>query len=121
MAADARRASDLLKALSNPVRLLILCQLAEGEKSVSTLEGLLKLRQPALSQQLARLRDDNLVETRRDGKMIHYRLTSDEARRLIDLLYELFCATGADAATATSGVRSAGGREGRGEPHSPRA
>jgi len=94
MAQDAHRASEFLKALSNPSRLLILCQLAEGEKSVSELEDLLGLRQPTLSQQLARLRADRLVETRRDGKLIYYRLSSNEARRIIELLYELFCTPG---------------------------
>jgi ArsR family transcriptional regulator len=93
MAANALRASDLLKALANPHRLLILCHLAEGEMSVGELEQLLNLRQPTLSQQLARLREDRLVDTRRAGKMIYYRLASNEARQLIQLLYELFCAT----------------------------
>ena len=70
MAVNALHASDLLKALANPHRLLILCHLAEGEMSVGELEQLLKLRQPTLSQQLVRLREDALVETRRAGKMI---------------------------------------------------
>jgi DNA-binding transcriptional ArsR family regulator len=95
MAADAERACDFLKALTNPSRLMILCQLADGEKSVGELEGLLSLRQPTLSQQLARLREDQLVETRRHGKMIYYRLASDEARQVIQLLYDLFCVPGA--------------------------
>lgn len=119
MAANARRASDLMKALSNPVRLSILCQLAEGERSVSELEGLLELRQPALSQQLARLRGDDLVETRRDGKMIRYRLASDAARRLIDVLYDLFCATGADVGVVASEPRPVDGDGSRGAPGSP--
>jgi DNA-binding transcriptional ArsR family regulator len=109
MAAGARQASGFLKALSNQSRLLILCQLGEGEKSVSELEGLLEMRQPALSQQLARLRADRLVETRRAGKMIYYRLASEEARRAIELLYELFCAPAADARRAASDGRSADG------------
>jgi ArsR family transcriptional regulator len=71
MAANVLRASDFLKTLAHPHRLLILCHLAEGERSVGELERLLKLRQPTLSQQLARLREDGLVETRRTGKMIH--------------------------------------------------
>ena len=85
MVANALHASDFLKALANPHRLLILCHLAE----------LLKLRQPTLSQQLARLREDALVDTRRVGKMIYYRLASNEARRAIELLYDLFCGAGA--------------------------
>ena len=105
MAADAERACDFLKALTNPSRLMILCQLAEGEKSVGQLEELLRLRQPTLSQQLARLREDRLVETRRDGKTVHYRLASPEARRLIELLYELFCAPDARIGPRTDAVR----------------
>jgi ArsR family transcriptional regulator len=93
MAANALRASVFLKALANPHRLVILCHLAEGEMSVGELEQLLKLRQPTLSQQPARLREDALVDTRRAGKMIYYRLASNDAHRLIGLLYELFCAT----------------------------
>ena len=95
MVANALHASDFLKALANPHRLLILCHLAEGELSVGELEQLLKLRQPTLSQQLARLREDALVDTRRVGKMIYYRLASNEARRAIELLYDLFCGAGA--------------------------
>jgi DNA-binding transcriptional ArsR family regulator len=105
-AADVERACDFLKALTNPSRLLILCQLAEGERSVGELEELLRLRQPTLSQQLARLREDRLVETRRNGKMVYYRLASPEARRVIELLYELFCTPElrrADPRAATAG------------------
>ena len=105
MAANALRASDFLKALANPHRLLILCHLAEGEMSVGELEQLLKLRQPTLSQQLARLREDALVETRRAGKMIYYRLASNEALRLIELLYELFCSPDAKALPAALRAR----------------
>ena len=95
MATNALRASDFLKALANPHRLLILCHLAEGEMSVGELEQLLKLRQPTLSRQLARLREESLVETRRSGKMIYYRLASNDVRQVIELLYQLFCATDA--------------------------
>ncbi|ETW99124.1 MAG: ArsR family transcriptional regulator [Candidatus Entotheonella gemina] len=84
-------ASRLLKALANQDRLLLLCHLAEGEHNVSDLETLLQIRQPTLSQQLARLRSDNLVETRRQGKEIYYRLASTEASAVIQLLHELFC------------------------------
>ncbi|WP_256872857.1 ArsR/SmtB family transcription factor [Candidatus Entotheonella palauensis] len=84
-------ASRLLKALANQDRLLLLCYLAEGEHNVSDLEALLQIRQPTLSQQLARLRADNLVETRRQGKEIYYRLASTEASAVIELLHELFC------------------------------
>lgn len=104
MAANALRASDLLKTLANPHRLLILCHLVERELSVGELEQLLKLRQPTLSQQLARLREDRLVDTRRAGKMIYYRIASNDARRIIELLYELFCTT--DLKPLRAAVRS---------------
>ena len=91
MAANARAASRFLKALSNHNRLLLLCLLSEGEKTVSELEAALGLRQPAVSQQLARLRAEGLIAGRRDGKSIHYRLASAEARQVMGLLYELFC------------------------------
>ena len=87
----AGEASRLLKALANPSRLLILCHLAEGERTVGELERLVELRQPSLSQQLARLRADGLVSTRRNGKAIHYSLASGEARAVLVLLYDLFC------------------------------
>lgn len=88
---SSEKASRLLKALSNQDRLMILCNLADGEKCVGDLEGLLGIRQPTLSQQLARLRSDELVNTRRDGKVIYYSLASSEAGRVIELLYELYC------------------------------
>ncbi len=94
MAASARAASRFLKALSNHNRLLLLCLLSEGEKTVGELEAVLGLRQPAISQQLARLRAERLIIGRRDGKSIHYRLASDEARQVMLLLYELFCLPG---------------------------
>ena len=119
MAADAERACDFLKALTNPSRLMILCQLAEGEKSVGQLEELLRLRQPTLSQQLARLREDRLVETRRDGKTVHYRLASPEARRLIELLYELFCAPGVPISARADTLRVGDDRQGAARPRSP--
>ena len=105
MATNALRASDFLKALANPHRLLILCYLAEGEMSVGELEQLLKLRQPTLSQQLARLREDALVDTRRAGKMIYYRLASTEARQVIELLYQLFCSMDAKSLPKALRVR----------------
>jgi len=91
MAANAKRASDFLKALAHQSRLLMLCILAEGEKSVSQLEEILNLRQPTVSQQLARLRADGLVSTRRDGKTIYYSLASEEARVVIGAVYDVFC------------------------------
>lgn len=91
MVGNAKRASDFLKALAHESRLMILCILAEGEKSVSELEEILNLRQPTVSQQLARLRADGLVSTRRDGKTIYYSLASDEARTVIGAIYDVFC------------------------------
>jgi DNA-binding transcriptional ArsR family regulator len=91
MSDNAKRASDFLKALAHESRLIILCILAEGEKSVSELEDLLSLRQPTVSQQLARLRADRLVSTRRDGKTVYYSLASDEARIVIGAVYDVFC------------------------------
>ena len=96
---NAKRASTFLKSLANDNRLLILCVLAEGGKTVSELEQTLGIRQPTLSQQLARLRADELVSTRRDSKHIFYSLASTEAEQIIGLLYELFCAEDATAAT----------------------
>jgi len=84
----------LLKALANPDRLLLLCQLSQGERNVSELEQLLGIQQPTLSQQLAVLRREGLVATRREGKQIHYRISSPEALAVITTLYQLFCERG---------------------------
>lgn len=94
---NAKRASRFLKALANDNRLVILCSLADGEKNVGELEQILGIRQPTLSQQLARLRSDELVETRRDSRQIYYGLASDEAKQMIKLLNELFCSQTASA------------------------
>ena len=91
MIANAQEASEFLKALSHEARLVILCLLVEGEKSVAEIEQTLSLRQPAVSQQLARLRADNLVETRRDGKNIYYMLARPEVRDIIEALHAAFC------------------------------
>lgn len=88
---QARKATDLLKALSHETRLMILCLLCEGEKSVSEIEAVINLPQAAVSQQLARLRMDSLVSTRRDGRVIHYRLANGEVAVLVETLYEMFC------------------------------
>ncbi|WP_088346977.1 MULTISPECIES: metalloregulator ArsR/SmtB family transcription factor [Rhodomicrobium] len=87
----ARLASDFLKALSHESRLLLLCLLAERERSVTELETILQLRQPTVSQQLARLRTEGLVAPRREGKTIFYRLANEDVRRMIALIYEIFC------------------------------
>jgi len=91
---QARKASEFLKALSHENRLLILCMLVAGEKSVSELERSLELPQAAVSQQLARLRFDRLVTTRRDGRTIYYSIADPDVTRVIATLYELFCAPG---------------------------
>lgn len=90
----ARRATDFLKALSHESRLILLCLLAERERSVGELEDILSLRQPTLSQQLARLRYDKLVATRRDGKAIYYSLANDDVRQVIAVIYDIFCKRG---------------------------
>lgn len=108
---QAYQASQFLKALANPYRLMVLCLINGRELSVGELEQHLGLRQPTLSQQLARLREDGLVETRRDGKQIFYRLASEEVRRTIALLDELFCAKAdaSKAAQTSSGFERAPG------------
>jgi ArsR family transcriptional regulator, virulence genes transcriptional regulator len=88
---NAKRASALLKAMSNERRLLILCFLAQGEKSVGELEQLVGLSQSALSQHLARLRRDRLVGTRRAAQTIYYGLTGREASAVMMTLHEIYC------------------------------
>lgn len=90
---NAQDAADFLKILSHEGRLMILCHLVDGEKSVAELEKLLAVRQPTVSQMLARLRLEGVVETRRDGKAIYYSLTDDRARQLIEIIYDMFCRT----------------------------
>ena len=90
----AKRASCFLKSLANENRLVILSALAEGEKNVGELEAILGIRQPTLSQQLARLRADKMVSTRRDSKQIYYTLCSDEAELVMGMVFELFCQGG---------------------------
>jgi DNA-binding transcriptional ArsR family regulator len=91
MAQNAQDASEFLKALAHESRLLILCMLSEGEKSVGDLETLLAQRQSTVSQQLARLRLDGLVSTRRNGKSIYYSLANDDVRTILKALYAVFC------------------------------
>lgn len=87
----AGEATALLKALANEDRLLLLCQMVEGEKCVSDFETLLDIRQPTLSQQLGVLRNEGLVHTRREGKRIFYSLKSQEALQVLGTLYGLYC------------------------------
>ena len=90
-AANARRASDFLKAISHEGRMMVLCALAGGPRSVTELERLLGVRQAAMSQQLARLRMEGLVTARREGKQVIYSLTDDKSRRVLEVIYEMFC------------------------------
>ncbi len=92
MVRSACDASNFLKALGHEGRLLILCYLATGEKSVTQLEELLSARQAAVSQQLSRLRLEGLVKPRRDGKAIYYSLADERAIRILDVVYDIFCA-----------------------------
>jgi len=89
--ASAAQACALLKTLSNPDRLLLLCQMSSGEYSVGELETLSGIRQPTLSQQLTVLREQQLVKTRREGKQIFYSISSKEALAVMQVLYEQFC------------------------------
>jgi DNA-binding transcriptional ArsR family regulator len=88
---NAARACHLLKAMANPTRLMVLCQIAEGEKSVGELERVIGLSQSGLSQHLAVLRSKNLVTTRRDAQTIYYSLSSQEAGAVMATLYQVFC------------------------------
>ena len=92
MEAAADRASELLKALSNRHRLLIVCQLIDGERSVGDLAGFLGLRDSTVSQHLALLRKDGLVSARRNAQTIYYSIASDPARVILTTLYRVYCA-----------------------------
>lgn len=91
MALRAGEVGDLLRTLANPNRLMIVCTLVEGERSVAELEAELGIRQPTLSQQLGALRAGGLVQTRRDAKHVIYRLTDAKAVRVVKALYAIFC------------------------------
>jgi ArsR family transcriptional regulator, virulence genes transcriptional regulator len=91
MAESARDATEFLKALAHESRLLILCDLLDGEKSVGELEAFLDLRQSTVSQQLARLRLEGLVAARREGKTIYYSISNEKVRSVIGVLYNAFC------------------------------
>ena len=94
MQETAPKVSELMKVLSNEHRLMILCQLVEQERSVGELARILNVRQAALSQQLALLRKDGMVSTRRDAQSIYYSLARDDVRKLMGFLYQTYC--GAD-------------------------
>ena len=87
----ASSACALMKALANPDRLMLLCQLSQHEMSVGELEEALEIHQPTLSQQLTVLREEALVETRRDGRHVYYRVSSPQALAVLKVLYAQFC------------------------------
>lgn len=91
MAVHAKAAADLMKELSNEYRLMILCSLVGGEMSVGEINALMPLSQSAISQHLARLRESNLVATRRESQTIFYRLNGDAAIRVIEVLQSIYC------------------------------
>ena len=91
MQANVARASSLLKAMSNKVRLMIVCQLAEQEMSVGELLEIIPLSQSAMSQHLALLRREKIVKTRREAQSIFYSLSSTEAKVIVEKVHELFC------------------------------
>lgn len=105
--ANALRASTLLKAMANPTRLMVLCQIAHGEKSVGELEQAVGLSQSGLSQHLAVLRNKRLVTTRRDGQTIFYSLASLEAASVMATLYEIFCRKAQKRVLARTGAKAA--------------
>ena len=92
MEESADRASELLKALSNRHRLLIICQLISGERSVGDLAGFLDLRDSTVSQHLALLRKDGMVAARREAQTIYYSIASEPAREILMTLYRIYCA-----------------------------
>ncbi len=94
MRAAAATATTLLRVLANEHRLLLLCQMSAGEKSVGELEALLDIRQPTLSQQLGVLRTEGLVTTRREGKRIYYAIADPKVVAVLGTLYGLYCAKG---------------------------
>jgi len=87
----ARAASGLLKALSHETRLLMLCMLCQGEKTVTEIEQFLGIQQAVVSQQLARLRGEKVVQTRREGRQIYYRIADPQLAELISVLYKMYC------------------------------
>ena len=111
--AKADQATDLLKALANRNRLMILCLLIESEKSVGELAKSLEIRETVVSQHLALLRKDGLVRPRRDAQTIHYSLAASEARRVIETLYEIYCAPTANAKRPGRNARGGSDQEGK--------
>ncbi|MDX1949050.1 MAG: metalloregulator ArsR/SmtB family transcription factor [Rickettsiales bacterium] len=88
---NAKQASNLLKLLSNEIRLLILCNLIEGKKSVSELESIIKISQSALSQHLAKLKAHNIIEDTRKGQLIFYSIIDKNSKKILETLYKIYC------------------------------
>ena len=106
LAPKAAQAEAFLKALANANRLMILCELHKGERSVTTIQNAIGLSQSALSQHLARLREDNLVTTRRESQTIYYSLANQNVSRFIALLYEIYCADECSALPSAKSAKS---------------
>ena len=106
---QAGQVVSLLKVIGNPDRLLLLCQMLQGEYSVGELEEMLDIHQPTLSQQLGVLRNEGLVATRRDGKYIYYSVAHPHVQVILETLHRLYCTT-PSTAFATSGRRGKGGQ-----------
>lgn len=104
MKAASESAADLMRSLSHPQRLLVLCALVEGERSVAELRQVLGIEQVPMSQQLMRLRADGLVEARREGTNVHYRITRPEVATVVRALHAAFCAHAEGAADAFCGA-----------------
>lgn len=113
MRGQAAAAEEMLKALANRHRLMILCQLNGGESAVGTLAEMLKVRDSTVSQHLALLRRDGLVTTRRDGQTIWYALASEPVRRLVATLYDIYCGPQAICGAAPSPAVTKGKGHGR--------
>lgn len=96
MQESVHMATDLLKLLSHPERLMVLCQLKTGEHSVGQLARSLNIKQSPLSQHLARMRSEGVVSSRREAQTIYYSIAGEEAEKLVTVLYELFCTIGGD-------------------------
>jgi len=93
MQQNAEAASRLLKTLANPNRLMVLCNIVKQEHTVGELEKMIGLSQSALSQHLSRLRYENIVACRREGQSIYYSLKDEHARRVLEVLYDIYCET----------------------------
>lgn len=102
MQASAKNATDMLKLLGHPDRLMVLCQLKNGEASVGELSRMLNIKQSPLSQHLARMRHEGVVESRREAQTIYYRLSGDKVAQIVTVLYELYCASEDDEAACAN-------------------